>query len=87
IDGDSVSVYFDGHQVLQKSRISDKPLQFYINLNPTMPTHRLLMVGESMGSIPPCTALMIVKTRKNRYEMNLSSNFTKNAVLEFFFKQ
>lgn len=87
IDGDSVSVYFDGRPILMKSRISDKPLQFYVNLDPAQLTHRLVMVGESMGSIPPCTALMIVKTRKNRYEMNLSSNFTKNAVLEFFFKQ
>jgi len=87
IDGDSVSVYFDGQPVIQKTRITDKPLQFYVNLDPRQPTHRLLMAAESMGSIPPCTALMIVKTSKNRYEMNLSSNFEKNAVLEFFFKE
>lgn len=87
IDDDSVSVYFDGTPMLQKVRITDKPIQFYVNLNPKQPTHRMLMVAESIGTIPPCTALMIVKTRKNRYEMSLSSSFEKNAVLEFFFKE
>lgn len=87
IDGDSVSVYFDDKPVLTKVRISDKPLQFYVNLDTSVPTHKIFMAAESLGSIPPCTALLIIKTKKRRYEMNLSSNFSKNAVLEFFFKE
>lgn len=87
IDGDAVSVYFDGKPILQNKMISDKPLQFYVNLDTSVPTHKLLMVAASLGSIPPCTALMIVKTRRNRYELNLSSSLDKNAVLEFFFRQ
>jgi hypothetical protein len=87
IDGDSVSVYFDDRPVLSRVRISDKPLQFYVNLDPAVPTHKIFMAAESLGAIPPCTALLIIKTKKHRYEMNLSSNFSKNAVLEFFFKE
>lgn len=87
IDGDSVSVYFDDQPLVSKKRISDKPLQFYVYLDPSVPTHKIFMAAESLGAIPPCTALLVIKTKKRRYEMNLSSNFSKNAVLEFFFKE
>ena len=40
-----------------------------------------------MGSIPPCTALMIIYIQNKRYEVYLSSNFEKNAVVEFFLKE
>lgn len=87
IDGDSVSVYLDKKMIVSKVRINDQPISFYISLDPLIPIHKILMVAESIGSIPPCTALMIVKTKKHRYEMNLSSTFSKNAVMEFFFRE
>jgi len=88
IDGDSVSVYEEGMARISKKRISAKPITFYVSLNKNVnPIVHLRLVAENLGTIPPCTALMIVTTRSKRYEVRLSSNFSKNATVELFLKE
>ena len=88
IDGDSVSVYEEGTVRINKKMISTKPLTFYVTLNKkTNPISHLRLVAENLGTIPPCTALMIVTTKTKRYEVRLSSNFSKNATVELFLKE
>jgi hypothetical protein len=87
IDGDSVSVYENEVQRVYKKRITASPIRFYVSLNKNVnPIVHLRLVAESMGSIPPCTALMIVTTKSKRYEVHLSSNFKKNATVELFLR-
>ncbi|MGC4104401.1 hypothetical protein [Ferruginibacter sp.] len=88
IDGDSVSVYLEEKQLINKKMITAKPLTIYVSLDKRInPIAHLRMVAESLGSIPPCTALMIVTTKTKRYEVRLSSNFNKNATVELFLKE
>ena len=87
IDNDSVSVYFDDNMLINKKRITTNPIIIYISLNKENTNSKLKLVAESVGSIPPCTALMIITTKKSRHEVNLSSNFEKNAMIEFFLKE
>jgi hypothetical protein len=88
IDGDSVSVYEGQTLRIDRKMISLKPLVFYVSLNKNInPITHLKMVAESLGTIPPCTALMIVTTKLKRYEVYLSSNFSKNATVELFLKE
>ncbi|NOT90899.1 hypothetical protein [Ferruginibacter sp.] len=88
IDGDSVSVYEEGIVRVNKRMITAKPITFYVSLNKNVnPIAHLRLVAESLGSIPPCTALMIVTTKSKRYEVRLSSNFSKNATVELFLKE
>lgn len=88
IDGDTVSVYEEHVPRINKRRITAKPVTFYISLDKNVnPISHLRLVAESLGSIPPCTALMIVTTRSRRYEVRLSSNFNKNATVELFLKE
>lgn len=88
IDGDSVSVYEEQVVRINKKMIGLKPLTFYVSLNKNVnPIAHLRLVAENMGTIPPCTALMIVTTRTKRYEVHLSSNFNKNATVELFLKE
>jgi hypothetical protein len=88
IDGDSVSVYQEEIQRINKKMITAKPITFYVSLNKNInPIAHLRLVAESLGSIPPCTALMIVTTKSKRYEVRLSSNFNKNATVELFLKE
>jgi len=86
IDGDTVSVYEGQTLRVDRKMISLKPIVFYVSLNKNPITH-LRLVAESLGAIPPCTALMIVTTKTKRYEMHLSSNFSKNATVELFLKE
>lgn len=87
IDGDSVSVYENETLLINKKMITAKPISFYVSLDKNNnPISHLRLVAESLGSIPPCTALMIVTTKSKRYEVRLSSNFKKNATVELFLK-
>ena len=88
IDGDSVSVYEENVPRINKKMITAKPITFYVSLTKNVnPIVHLRLVAESLGSIPPCTALMIVATKTKRYEVRLSSNFNKNATVELFLKE
>jgi hypothetical protein len=74
--------------LINKKLITDKALTFYVSLNKKInPISHLRLVAESLGNIPPCTALMVVTTKKKRYEVRLSSNFSKNASVELFLKE
>jgi len=87
IDNDSASLYLDDSLLLHKQFVSNKPVSLYISLDKQRPLSKLKLAAESLGSIPPCTALMIITTKKKRYEVNVSSNFNSNGVVEFFLKE
>jgi len=87
VDNDSASIYLDDSLLLFKQFVSSKPVSLYVSLDKQRPISKLKLVAENLGSIPPCTVLMIITTKKKRYEVNLSSNFNSNAVVEFFLKE
>jgi hypothetical protein len=88
IDGDSVSVYEEHEVRINKKMITARPITFYVSLDKKInPIAHLRLVAESLGSIPPCTALMVITAKSKRYEVRLSSNFSKNATVEFFLKE
>lgn len=86
IDNDVVSVYLNDSLVLHKLKLTAVPATFYLTLQKGAEICRIKMAAESMGSIPPCTALMWVSTKKNKYSVELSSNFGNNGTLELFLK-
>jgi len=87
IDNDSASLYLDDSLLVHKQFVSNKPFSLYISLDKQRPLSKLKLAAESLGTIPPCTVLMIITTKKKRYEVNLSSNFNSNGVVEFFLKE
>lgn len=87
IDNDTVSVLFNNKLLISKQMISLKPITFYVSLSKENPISKIQLLAENLGTIPPCTAVMIVTTKTKRYEVNLSSNFYKNGVLELFLKE
>lgn len=88
IDGDIISLYVNDSTLAQKQRIGAKPLIYYVSLSDENPIQNIQMVAESMGSTPPCTALMIITTTAGkRYETTLSSSFQTNAGVKLFLKE
>ena len=83
VDNDSISVYLNDRPVVKNQMISDKPVSFYLSLDKKAQFQKVKMVAESLGSIPPNTAIMIITTGKHRYEVRMSSDLEKNAVVEF----
>jgi hypothetical protein len=87
IDNDSISLYLNDSLLIRKQKISNKPILLRISLDNQKPLSKLKLAAENLGSIPPCTALMVITTKRKRYEVNISSNLNSNGVVEFFFKE
>jgi hypothetical protein len=87
IDQDSITLYLDDSLLLYKRFVSAKPITLAISPDKKNSLNKLKLVAESLGSIPPCTVLMIVKTKKKIYQVNLSSSFTSNGIIELFLKE
>jgi hypothetical protein len=86
VDGDIITVFLDGREVVSKQMLRTTPISITIKLNAMQPEHILTMVAENLGTIPPNTALMVVKTGKQRFEATIESTEQKNAVVKFVYK-
>lgn len=83
IDGDSISIFFNGVQVLKNQRLTDKPIMLQLPVSADSKEHELVLYAENLGSIPPNTALMIISDGSKRYEVRVSCDLQKNAVIHF----
>lgn len=86
IDGDSVSVFYNGKLLVSHQRLSDKPIELNIDLDPSVTTHEITLYAENLGSIPPNTAMIIVTAGHKRFELRSNANLEENAVLVFEYK-
>ena len=86
IDGDSVSVFFNGKLMVTHQRLSDKPITLKIKLDPDQEYNDLVMFAENMGSIPPNTALMVVTVGDQRYEVRITSTEQTSGTVRFKLK-
>lgn len=86
IDGDSISLFFNGKLILSHKRLSDKAISLKLNIDNTRDENELIMYAENLGTIPPNTALMVVHDGDNRYEVRISSDLQKSGVIRFVHK-
>jgi hypothetical protein len=83
IDNDTVSVYLDNKLVISRQRLTEQAITLKINLDDEHEYHELVMVAENLGEIPPNTSLMVVDAGDEKYEVRITSNEQKNAVVRF----
>ena len=84
VDGDSVSIYYNGRMMASHIRLAEKPFILDIDLDPTVALHSIVMFAENLGSIPPNTALLIfTDDTGKRYEVFSSATLDQNAELVF----
>lgn len=83
IDGDSISVFYNGKLVLSHKRLTNKPITLTLSADPDRTVNELVMYAENLGEIPPNTALMVVRDGDNRYEARITSDTEKNGTIRF----
>jgi hypothetical protein len=87
IDGDTVSIFYNGKMIMSHQRLSSKPIEIEVTLDENTSLHSIVLFAENLGSIPPNTALIILTTAsKKRYELFSSANLQQNAELIFEYK-
>lgn len=86
IDGDSISLFFNGKLLLAHKRLSDKALSLTLDVDNEREVNELIMYADNLGSIPPNTALMVITDGNKRYEARISSDLEKSGVIRFVHK-
>ncbi len=83
IDGDSVSLYMNGQLVVSHLKLDSRPMVMKLALDKSLPVNKLILYAENLGILPPNTALMEINTRGKKYNIFLSTDFRRNAMVEF----
>ena len=83
VDNDTVSIFFDGKLIVSHQKLSTEPIKIELDVSDYNKIYHLVMFAENLGSIPPNTALIVVKAGKKRHELHSSANLNENAELLF----
>ena len=83
IDGDIISVYYNGKNILSNKKLTEKPLTLNLEADPNKTENELVVYAENEGTIPPNTALMIVTEGNTRTEVRITADAKKNGVVLF----
>jgi hypothetical protein len=87
IDGDSISLFYNGKLLLYHQRLDVKPITLILDANSGGGENELVMYAETLGTIPPNTALMVVRDGSNRYEVYMTSDLEKSGAVRFVHKK
>ena len=82
VDGDEVTVYFNGAVVSTKQKLTEKPVTLNLKAIKNA-ANELVMFADNMGTIPPNTALMKIYADGQVYELRVESDEKKNGVIRF----
>ncbi|HXO74358.1 MAG TPA: hypothetical protein VN824_03990, partial [Puia sp.] len=83
IDGDSVSLFVNDQLLVQHVKLTAQPKVLLVPIDKSLPVNRLVLFAENLGKLPPNTALMEVTVHGKTYNLFLSTDYKKNASVEF----
>jgi len=79
IDNDTIIVYDNKKLLISKKRLSYKAIHLDFSLSEVMNEHEIIIVAHNMGTVPPNTALLVLKDGNKRQELFITSTNKTNA--------
>ncbi|MFY8202737.1 MAG: hypothetical protein ACOVJ1_00740 [Sediminibacterium sp.] len=79
IDNDTIIVFDNKKLLVNKKRLSYKAIHLEFNFTENSREHEVIIVAHNMGTVPPNTALLLLKDGKNRQEYFITSTNKINA--------
>ena len=83
IDGDTVSVFMNGEEIMAKQGLKGSAIKKTIYIIPGNEDFTLVLFAENLGRYPPNTGLLVVHDGEDVYNLRFSSDFQKNAGIVF----
>lgn len=83
VDGDMISVYVNGKNVVSNARLTEVALKKTVHLKGMSDLIEIKLVAENLGSLPPNTGLLIVQDGIDRHNVNFSADLQTNATILF----
>ena len=87
IDNDTIMIFDNKVLLLENKRLSYKATHFDISFNKDNNRHEIIIVAHNLGTVPPNTALMVVKDGTSRQELYITSTLSINAMIIFELKK
>ena len=84
IDGDSITVYLNGVNIISHNRLTAVASKKMIDISKLGDKIELLVIADNLGSIPPNTGLVVVRDGDNTYQINFTADMQTNASLVFY---
>ena len=82
VDGDSISLIYNSKLLLAHKRLTQAPILLEIPVA-FEEENELIMYADNLGTLPPNTALMIVRDGNKRYEVRITSDLKKSGTIKF----
>lgn len=79
VDGDVISVYLNGQNVIDHAKLKEAAIKKTVPTTLADGELKLVLVAETLGSLPPNTGLLIIQDGSNRYEIRFSADLQTNA--------
>ncbi|MFN2440228.1 MAG: hypothetical protein ABR503_13580, partial [Chitinophagaceae bacterium] len=83
VDGDMISVYVNGQNVISNARLTEAATKKTIYFTSTSDSIRLTLTAENLGSLPPNTGLVVIQDGINKYQVHFSADLQTNATIVF----
>lgn len=87
IDGDSVSLYINNQLLAQHVLLTADAKVIQVPIDKRIAVNKLILFAENLGRLPPNTALMEVTVHGKTYNLFLSTDYKKNASVEFLLQE
>ena len=81
IDGDIISVFYNGKLIVQHLMLLGTPAAFTIAIDKNNPQNEIVMYAENLGTEPPNTALLVVSDGTKKYEVDVSSDLKQSGTI------
>jgi hypothetical protein len=80
IDGDTVSVFVNDVQIVEKVGLSAQAYKITIPISRSK-LNKIELFAENLGKIPPNTGLLVIYSGEKRYQIFFTATLEKNAVI------
>jgi flagellar biosynthesis GTPase FlhF len=82
VDGDSVSVFLNGQNVMTSTKLLTSATKKVIYLKEVAGDEiRLVLVADNLGTLPPNTGLLVIKDGEQTYQLNFKADMQTNATI------
>lgn len=82
IDGDTVTVFYNGSMIYNSVPLHVKPIEIKLAVSKNNSLNTIELMANNLGSIPPNTALLLIFAGKERHELRVSSDYSSNARID-----
>ncbi len=79
VDGDTVSVFLNGENIISKQRLKEAATKKTIYISERSDSVQLVLFADNLGTIPPNTGLLTVRDGDDIYQVRFSADLQKNA--------